>query len=102
MFCSEVVYHAFMAEGMDLWSIRSDMSDQGLVRWLAGMGVKSSVRSFRPISSTSRRCAWSYPSALMDYRFDNATTNALLLEADLGDPWHMLGVARLLKSFSVG
>ena len=110
MFCSEVVYHAFGQQGLELWSIRSAMSSPGLVRWLGAMGVRefrTLVPSDLEYDAQLRAVAeWRDVPALMDYRFDNAITDALLEDADrgsdLGYSWFALPVARLLKGFSVG
>jgi len=110
MFCSEVVYHAFAQEGLELWSIRSAMSAPGLVRWLGAMGVRefrTLVPSDLEYDTRLRAVAeWRDVTAIMDYRLDNAITDALLEQADrgmdLGYPWFALPVARLAKGFSVG
>ncbi len=110
MFCSEVVYHAFGQQGLELWSIRSAMSAPGLVRWLGAMGV----REFRTIVPSDLEydaqlravAEWRDVGALMDYRLDNAITDALLEQADrgleLGYSWFALPAARLVKGLSVG
>jgi len=109
MFCSEVVYHAFRQENLELWSVRSAMSAPGLVRWLAAMGV----REFRTIVPSDLEydaqlravLEWRDVPALMDYRVDNAITDALLEDADqgadLGYSWYALPAARLLKGVSL-
>ena len=109
MFCSEVVYHAFRAEGAELWSIRSAMTAAGLVRWLASMGVRefhTLVPSDLEYDARFRAvAAWRDIPALLEYRRDNAITDVLLEEADLGRdlgyPWYALPMARLLKGASV-
>lgn len=109
MFCSEVVYHAFRQEGVELWPIRSAMSTPGLVRWLAAMGVRefrTLVPSDLEYDAQLRAVAeWRDLPALMDYRRDNAITDVLLEQADhgrdLGFAWYTLPVGRLVKSWSV-
>ena len=109
MFCSEVAYHAFRQEGVELWPIRSAMSTPGLVRWLAAMGVRefrTLVPSDLEYDAQLRAVAeWRDMPALMDYRHDNAITDVLLEQADqgrdLGFAWYALPAARLVKSWSV-
>ncbi len=109
MFCSEVVYHAYRREGVELWSIRSAMSAPGLVRWLGAMGVRefqTIVPSDLEYDAQLRAVVeWRNVAALMDYRLDNAITDALLEDADrgsdLGYAWFALPVARLLKGVSI-
>jgi len=109
MFCSEVIYHAYRSEGVDLWSIRSDMTAPGLVRWLGSMGVRefsTLVPSDLEYDARLRAVAeWRDVDALMDYRLDNAITDALLTVADggvdLGYSAVTLPLIRLLKGVSV-
>jgi hypothetical protein len=106
MFCSEVIHHAYRAEGVDLWSVRSAMTTPGLVRWLSAMGVRefqTLVPSDLEYDPQLRAVAeWRDAEALMDYRLDNAITDALLEEADrgadLGYAWYALPAARLVKA----
>ncbi|MEX1257781.1 MAG: YiiX/YebB-like N1pC/P60 family cysteine hydrolase [Gemmatimonadota bacterium] len=108
-FCSEIVYHAYRERGVDLWPLRSAMSAPGLVAWLAAMGVRefnSLVPSDVEYDPQLRAVAeWRDAPALMDFRLDNAITDALLEEAErgatLGYAWFALPVARLLKGYSV-
>lgn len=109
MFCSEVIYHAFSELGLHLWSHRSAMSTPGLVRWLGAMGV----REFRTLVPSDLEydarfravVEWRDVEALLDYRLDNAITDALLENADagvdLGYAWVMRPVGRALKSVSI-
>jgi hypothetical protein len=109
MFCSEIVFHAFRGQGVELWAFRSSMSSPGLVRWLAAMGVReftSLVPSDVEYDPQLRAVVeWKDPTSLMDFRLDNAVIDALLEEAergaDLSYPWHRLPLARGLKLFSV-
>jgi len=109
MFCSEVIYHAFKDVGLDLWSHRSAMTTPGLVRWLGAMGVRefqTLVPSDLEYDPRFRAVVeWRDLEALLDYRLDNAITDALLEQADagadLGYRWSMRPVGRLLKGASV-
>lgn len=108
-FCSEIIYHVYRELGVDLWALKASMSTPGLVRWLADMGVReftSLVPSDLEYDPQVRAAVeWRNAPALMDYRLDNAITDALLEEADrgadLGYAWYALPFARLLKAYSV-
>jgi hypothetical protein len=108
-FCSEIVYHAYREQGVDLWTVRSSMSAPGLVTWLAGMGVReltSLVPSDVEYDPQLRAVVeWRDAPALMDFRLDNAIIDALLEEAERGAtlryPWYTLPFARLVKGYSV-
>ena len=109
MFCSEVIYHAYAPEGVELWSHRSAMTSSGLVRWLASLGVRE-FRTLVPsdLEYDARLGAvveWRNLEALTDYRLDNAITDVLLEEADRGADleyrWFALPATRLLKGASV-
>jgi hypothetical protein len=108
MFCSEVVYHAFRPEGVELWPLRSAMSSPGLVRWLSAMGVRE-LETLVPSDleydvQLAAVAEWRDLAALLDYRLDNAITDVLLEEADagldLGYAWYALAAARALKAVS--
>jgi hypothetical protein len=109
MFCSEIVFHAFRGQGVGLWAFRSSMSSPGLMRWLAAMGVReftSLVPSDVEYDPQLRAVVeWRDPTALMDFRLDNAMIDALLEEAEgganLSYAWYRLPLARGLKIFSV-
>jgi hypothetical protein len=109
-FCSEIIYHAYREQGVDLWSLRASMSAPGLVRWLADMGVReftTLVPSDLEYDPQLRAVVeWRNTPALMDYRLDNAIIDALLEEAErgarLGYAWYALPAARLLKAYSAG
>ncbi|HET9950146.1 MAG TPA: YiiX/YebB-like N1pC/P60 family cysteine hydrolase [Longimicrobiales bacterium] len=109
-FCSEIVYHAYREQGVELWSIRSSMSSPGLVAWLGAMGVReltSLVPSDLEYDPQVRAVAeWRNADALTDFRLDNAVIDALLEEAErgarLGYAWWALPGARALKAWSVG
>jgi hypothetical protein len=107
-FCSEIVHHAYRALGVDLWTIHGSMSTPGLVSWLGAMGVRqftTLVPSDLELDPQLRAVVeWRNAPALMDYRLDNAITDALLEQADrgaeLGYPWYALAGARALKAYS--
>jgi hypothetical protein len=109
-FCSEIVFHAYGGEGVDLWTVRSSVSSPGLIDWLSVMGVReftSLVPSDIEYDPQVRAVVeWRDAPALMDYRLDNATIDALIEEAEaggrLGYHWYALPVARLLKAWSIG
>jgi hypothetical protein len=109
VFCSEIVYHPYREVGVELWQLRSPMSAPGLVSWLAAMGVReftSLVPSDVEYDPQLRAVMeWRDAPALMEYRLDNAITDALLEEAErggrLGHAWYALAPARLLKAYSV-
>ena len=88
VFCSEIVYHAFRERGVQLWTLRASVSAPGLVSWLAAMGVReftSLVPSDVEYDPQLRAVIeWRDAPALMDYRIDNAITDALLEEAERG------------------
>lgn len=108
-FCSEVIHHAYRELGVDLWAMRSSISTPGLVSWLGGMGVReftSLVPSDLEYDPQVRAVVeWRNAPALMDYRLDNAITDALLEQADrgaeLGYAWYALPGARVLKAVSL-
>jgi len=107
-FCSEIVYHTFRDHGVELWSLKSSMTAAGLVRWLADMGVReftSLVPSDIEYDPQVRAVVeWRNAPELMEYRLDNAITDALLEEAErgarLGYAWYALPAARVLKGYS--
>jgi len=108
-FCSEIVHHAYRGLGVDLWTLRSAMSAPGLVDWLGSMGVReftTLVPSDVEYDPQVRAVVeWRNAGALMEYRLDNALTDALLEEADrgarLGYRWYALAGARVLKGYSL-
>ena len=109
-FCSEIVFHAFLERGVQLWTVRSSITAPGLVSWLAAMGVRQ-FTSLVPSDieydpQLGAVVEWRDAPALMNFRLDNAIIDALLEEADHGSElsyaWYALPVARLLKAFSIG
>jgi hypothetical protein len=109
-FCSEIIYHTYRAQGVELWTLKGSMSTPGLVRWLAYMGVReftSLVPSDLEYDPQVRAVVeWRNAPELMEYRLDNAITDALLEEAErgarLGYAWYALPFARVLKAYSAG
>jgi hypothetical protein len=109
MFCSEVIFHGYEGQGVDLWAFRSAMTGPGLVSWLYTMGVREfttlvpSDLEYDPRLRTV--VEWRSEADLVDYRLDNAVTDVLLEAADggarLSYPWYLLAPARALKAFSV-
>lgn len=109
-FCSEIIHHAYSEQGVELWALRSAMTAPGLARWLSDMGVRElttlvpSDLEYDP--QVGAVVEWRNGPALMDYRLDNAITDALLEEAErgarLGYAWYALPGARLLKAYSFG
>lgn len=107
-FCSEVPYHAYRSVGIDLWAVKSDMSEPGLVRWLASLGVRHFTTLVPSDLEYDPRLGavaeWRDVSLLRQHRFDDVTMDVLLQAADEGDRlgyhWYHLPVARLLKTWS--
>jgi hypothetical protein len=108
-FCSEIIYHAYRERGVELWALKGSMSALGLAGWLADMGVReftTLVPSDLEYDPQVRAVAeWRNGAALMDYRLDNAITDVLLEQAEVGARlgYARLGLpaARLLKAYSV-
>ncbi len=108
LFCSEVPYHAYRGVGIDLWGVKSDMSEPGLVRWLASLGVRHFTTLVPSDLEYDPRLGavaeWRDVSMLRQHRFDDVTIDVLLEGADEGDRldynWYHLPVARLLKAWS--
>lgn len=107
-FCSEVPYHAYRSVGIDLWAVRSDMSDPGLVNWLASLGVRHFTTLVPSDLEYDPRLGavaeWRDVSMLREHRFDDVTVDVLLEGADQGDrlgyAWYHLPIARLVKAWS--
>ena len=108
LFCSEVPYHAYRGAGIDLWAVKSDMSEPGLVDWLASLGVRYFTTLVPSDLEYDPRLGavaeWRDISMLRQHRFDDVTIDVLLEGADEGDRlgyvWYHLPVARLLKVWS--
>jgi hypothetical protein len=108
LFCSEVVYHAYRYEGVDLWRIKTLMSQPGLRAWLGDMGVKS----FETLAPSDIEydpqivavAEWRDLNVLKEDRIDSAIMDALLEEAEKGlrlsYPSHKLPLAGVVKLWS--
>lgn len=109
LFCSEVPYHAYRAEGVELWAFKSPMSAPGLAGWLASFGTRhftTLVPSALEYDSKLVPVAeWCREEALLSTRYDDATIDALLERAESGlrleFPYYKLPLARLAKLYSV-
>ncbi len=109
LFCSEVPYHAYRAVGIDLWAVQSEMSEPGLMRWLASLGVRHFTTLVPSDLEYDPRLGavaeWRDVSTLRQHRFDNVILDVLLEGADRGDrlgyAWYYLPVARMVKGWSV-
>lgn len=107
-FCSEVPYHAYRNVGIDLWAVKSDMSEPGLVQWLGSLGVRHFTTLVPSDLEYDPRLGavaeWRDIAMLRQHRFDDVTIDVLLEGADEGDRlgylWYHLPVARLLKTWS--
>jgi hypothetical protein len=108
-FCSEVVSAAYAQSGISLWMGVSIISGKGLVSWLSALGVKyfeTQEPSDLEYDPQLRVVAeWRDYGTLYKDHVDNAVIDAMLEEADEGQPleyeWHLLPVARLAKAYSV-
>jgi hypothetical protein len=108
-FCSEVPYHGYRAVGIDLWAVQSRMSEAGLVRWLASLGVRHFTTLVPSDLEYDPRLGavaeWRDVSTLRQHRLDNVILDVLLEGAGRGDrlgyTWYHLPAARLVKGWSV-
>ena len=108
-FCSEVPYHGYRTVGIDLWAVQSRMSQPGLVRWLASLGVRHFTTLVPSDLEYDPRLGavaeWRDVSTLRQHRLDNVILDVLLEGADRGDrlgyAWYHLPAARLVKGWSV-
>jgi hypothetical protein len=109
LFCSEVPHYAFRAVGVELWSFKSPMSSEGLVSWLAALGVRRSTTLMPSALEYDWKlipvAEWRNLETLLYDRMDNAVLDALLDEAERGlrldFAWWKLPLARLAKGYSV-
>lgn len=108
LFCSEVVYHAYRHEGINLWQIKTLMTQPGLRAWLADMGVKS-FKTLAPSDieydpQLAAVAEWRDLDVLREDRIDSAIMDALLEQAEkglrLGYPLHQLPLAGTVKLWS--
>ena len=108
LYCSEVVYRAYAAEGLDLWAFRADLGSPGLMRWLGGLGVRRfDIMEPSDLEYDPRLvpvAEWRNLKALNRERVDGAILDALLERAergaDLACPTRYLPVARLKMALS--
>lgn len=108
LFCSEVASQGYRAQGLELWSGLSTISEPGLRTWLASFGVEhfatqepSDVEYDPQLTVVAE---WHDPATLLADHVDNAVTDILLEGAArgerLGYAWYQLPVARVLKGWS--
>jgi hypothetical protein len=108
LFCSEVASSVYREQGMTLWTRLSTISTPGLRRWLAGFGVthfetqEPSDLEYDPQLAVVAE--WRDPEALRDDHIDNAVIDVMLEGAEAGDdlgyPWYLLPVGRVMKAYS--
>ena len=108
LFCSEVPSSVYREQGMTLWTRLSTISTPGLRRWLAGFGVthfetqEPSDLEYDPQLAVVAE--WRDPKALRDDHIDNAVIDVMLEGAEAGDdlgyPWYLLPVGRVMKAYS--
>ncbi|HRP08016.1 MAG TPA: YiiX/YebB-like N1pC/P60 family cysteine hydrolase, partial [Gemmatimonadales bacterium] len=108
LFCSEVASSAYHGQGVALWMKLSAISAPGLRRWLASFGV----RHFETQEPSDLEydpqlvvvAEWSDPGTLRKDHIDNAVTDVMLEQAELGadlDPrWWDWPLARVAKGYS--
>jgi len=109
MFCSEVVYAAYKAKGVELWPALSHISAPGTVAWLADFGVRHFITQcpadleYDPSLAVAGE--WRDFKTLFKDHVDNAVTDAMLESADKGMAmdynWLLLAPARLAKAYSM-
>ncbi len=99
-FCSEVVYHAYRAVGIDLWTYKSQLSTPGLMRWLRDMGVRHFTTLIPSDLEYEPRLVpvaeWRNAAMLTQDRLDNVTLDVLLESAERGDRLGYVGAAPLV------
>ncbi len=107
-FCSEVVWAPYNDRGVDLWHVRSTMSDAGVMSWLGSLGVDS----FETLAPADLEydlqlvpCAeWRTQHSLRQDHIDNAVIDGLLWRADRGlmlaAPWWKWPFAGVAKAYS--
>ena len=107
-FCSEVASAAYEQCGVRLWMGISHISSHGVTLWLSAFGVKhfsTHEPSDLEYDPQIRVVAeWRDPGALFQDHADNALIDAMLENADRGEPLVyprlMLPLARLAKGYS--
>ena len=108
-FCSEVAAVAYQSQGVRLWMGMSHLSTPGVTRWLSVLGVRhfeTQEPADLEYDPQLRVVAeWRDPETLLKDHVDNAVIDALLQQAEAGEPlrynrW-LLPFARALKGWSV-
>ena len=108
-FCSEVASSAYAEQGIALWQNLSSMSSHANSFWLASFGVThfdTQAPADLEYDPQLRVVAeWRNREQLLREHVDNAIVDALLEEADHGEPihfaWWKLPGVRLAKAYSV-
>lgn len=108
-FCSEVASAAYSDHGIALWQNLSSMSSHANSFWLASFGVThfdTQAPADLEYDTQLRIVAeWRNREQLLRDHVDNAIVDALLEEADRGEPihfsWWKLPGVRLAKAYSV-
>ena len=108
LFCSEVASAAYEQYSVNLWTGISTISSKGTQNWLASFGVRyfethePSDLEYDPQLQVVAE--WRDKETLFKDHVDNAVVDALLEEAEAGQPLTyssiMLPIARLVKGFS--
>lgn len=108
LFCSEVASAAYATQGLTLWMGISTISRDGLRRWLAGFGVRHfatqepSDLEYDP--QVEVVAEWHDAATLFADHIDNAVTDVMLEEADVGATldvaWYTVPLARVMKAYS--
>ncbi len=108
LFCSEVAFAAYAAQGLTLWPGQSFISAPGTRRWLWSVGV----RNFATLEPSDLEydpqlaivAEWFDAAALAKEHRDNAVTDALLEAAEAGAEldfaWWRRPLARVAKAWS--
>jgi len=107
-FCSEVAAAAYEQCGVKLWMGISHLSSRGVTSWLSALGVKhfeTQEPSDLEYDPQIRVVAeWRDPGTLSQDHADNAVIDAMLENADRGEPMDyprfVLPLARLAKGYS--
>lgn len=109
MFCSEIVSTAYQPKGVTLWMGLSNISNPGVIAWLADFGVRhfetqepSDLEYDPQLRVVSE---WRSADSLLQDHVDNAILESLLEGAELGErmrhAWYLLPISRLVKLYSV-
>lgn len=108
LFCSEVASTVYRELGVTLWTSLSTISSAGLRRWLSAFGVthfetqEPSDLEYDPQLVVVAE--WRDPAALRADHVDNAVIDVMLEGAEAGEelgyPWYLLPVGRVMKGYS--